>query len=182
MGGVLLALSGCASPNAPSAHEPGKTQQAEAAVIRPAERQEAPGIAGDDLAGQPTALADFGGKIVVVNVWGSWCSPCRAEAAVLEEIHRDMRPQGVRFLGINTRDRQTKAARSFEQTYGLTFRSLYDPAGRLLLQFPADILNPQAIPSTMVIDRRGRIAASVSGPVTKSGLRSMITHVLEEGT
>lgn len=182
LGTALVALTGCTSSNAQSSDDQGETKQAEAAVIRLAERHAAPRIAGADLEGRHTALADFRGKIVVVNVWGSWCSPCRAEAAVLEEIHREMWPRGVRFLGINTRDRQTKAARSFEQTYGLTFPSLYDPSGRLLMQFPADILNPQAIPSTLVVDRRGRIAASVSGPMTVSGLRSMITRVLEEGT
>lgn len=109
---------------------------AEATVIAPADRPAAPATAGDDLGGKPVGLDDFRGQVVVVNVWGSWCGPCRAEADDLARIERRTRDRGVRFLGINTRDPDRATARSFVRTHGLDFPSLHDPTGELLLRFP----------------------------------------------
>ncbi|WP_328965068.1 TlpA disulfide reductase family protein [Streptomyces virginiae] len=153
---------------------------AEATVIAPADRPAAPATAGDDLGGKPVGLDDFRGQVVVVNVWGSWCGPCRAEADDLARIERRTRDRGVRFLGINTRDPDRATARSFVRTHGLDFPSLHDPTGELLLRFPPALLNPQAIPSTLVIDRRGRIAVSIGGAVTEDELGPLLARVLEE--
>ena len=98
----------------------------------------------------------------------------------LERLNRQSRADGIRFLGINTRDRDRAAARSFVRTHGLGFPSLYDPQGELLLRFPPELLNPQAIPSTLVIDRRGRVAVSIGGAVTDEQLRPLLTRVAEE--
>ncbi|MFJ7591257.1 TlpA family protein disulfide reductase [Streptomyces sp. NPDC097617] len=151
-----------------------------AAVIDPAARPAAPELSGDDLDGKPLALAGFRGQVVVLNVWGSWCAPCRAEADDLDRLERETREHGVRFLGINTRDPDRAAARSFVRAHGLGFPSLHDPTGALLLRFPPALLNPQAIPSTLVIDRRGRIAVSIGGAVTEDELRPLLTRVREE--
>ncbi|MFD4912997.1 TlpA disulfide reductase family protein [Streptomyces virginiae] len=153
---------------------------AEATVIAPADRPAAPATAGDDLDGKPVGLDGFRGQVVVVNVWGSWCGPCRGEADDLARIERRTRDQGVRFLGINTRDPDRAAARSFVRAHGLDFPSLHDPTGELLLRFPPALLNPQAIPSTLVIDRRGRVAVSIGGAVTEDELGPLIARVLEE--
>ncbi|MGW6983010.1 TlpA family protein disulfide reductase [Streptomyces sp. NPDC054932] len=153
---------------------------AEATVIAPADRAAAPGTAGEDLDGRPVGLADLRGHVVVLNVWGSWCAPCRAEADDLERISRQTRDGGVRFLGINTRDPDRAAARSFVRAHGLGFPSLHDPTGELLLRFPPALLNPQAVPSTLVIDRRGRIAVSIGGAVTEDELRPLLARVMEE--
>ncbi|WKD37651.1 TlpA family protein disulfide reductase [Streptomyces xanthophaeus] len=155
---------------------------AEATVIDPADRPAAPALAGDDLDGKPVALDDFRGQVVVLNVWGSWCGPCRAEADDLAHIDRQTRDQGVRFLGINTRDPDRAAALSFVRAHGLGFPSLHDPAGELLLRFPPALLNPQAIPSTLVIDRRGHIAVSIGGAVTGDELRPLLARVTEEAS
>ncbi|MET7391384.1 TlpA family protein disulfide reductase [Streptomyces sp. NPDC005529] len=173
VGAVLIALSGYTSWAGQSS-----TPTPATPVIPVSKRHDAPAVAGADLQGHLTALIDLTGHVVVVNVWGSWCAPCRAEAAALEAVHRETQARGVRFLGINTRDQQTEAARTFEQRYHLTFPSLFDPDGRLLMHFPADSLNPQAIPSTLVIDRSGRIAATLPGPVTADRLKSVIAQVL----
>ncbi|MFJ4863537.1 MULTISPECIES: TlpA family protein disulfide reductase [unclassified Streptomyces] len=153
---------------------------AEATVIEPAARPAAPELSGEDLDGKPLATADLRGHVVVLNVWGSWCAPCRAEADDLDRLDRQTRDAGVRFLGINTRDPDRAAARSFVRAHGLGFPSLHDPTGALLLRFPPALLNPQAIPSTLVIDRRGRIAVSIGGAVTEDELRPLLTRVMEE--
>ncbi|MFE6846800.1 TlpA family protein disulfide reductase [Streptomyces sp. NPDC057686] len=151
-----------------------------ATVVEPGARQEAPALAGDDLDGKPVALAGFRGQVVVLNVWGSWCGPCRAEADDLERLSRQTRDEGVRFIGINTRDRDRTAARAFVRAHGLGFPSLHDPTGELLLRFPPALLNPQAIPSTLVIDRRGRIAVGIGGAVTEEQLRPLLSRVVAE--
>ncbi|MFJ7777172.1 TlpA family protein disulfide reductase [Streptomyces yangpuensis] len=156
------------------------TAAAGAKVMDPGARQEAPALAGADLDGKQVALGDFRGQVVVLNAWGSWCAPCRAEADDLERLSRQTRADGVRFLGINTRDRDRAAARSFVRAHDMTFPSLHDPDGELLLRFPPALVNPQAIPSTLVIDRRGRVAAAIGGAVTDEQLRPLLARVLEE--
>ncbi|MFK0044312.1 TlpA disulfide reductase family protein [Streptomyces sp. NPDC090741] len=155
---------------------------AAAAVMDPGSRSDAPELTGEDLDGKPVSLAGLRGNVVVLNVWGSWCGPCRAEADDLERLSRQTRADGVRFLGINSRDRDRTAARSFVRAHDLTFPSLPDPTGELLLRFPPALLNPQAVPATLVIDRRGRIAASIGGAVTEEQLRPVLAHVAEEGS
>ncbi|MCJ0869575.1 TlpA disulfide reductase family protein [Streptomyces sp. AP-93] len=151
-----------------------------AAVVDSAVRPQAPALEGADLDGKPVGLAEFRGQVVVLNVWGSWCGPCRAEADDLERLSGQTRAQGVRFLGINTRDRDRATARSFVRAHGLGFPSLHDPTGELLLRFPPALLNPQTIPSTLVIDRRGRIAVSIGGAVTEEELSPLLTRVAQE--
>ncbi|MEU9305255.1 TlpA disulfide reductase family protein [Streptomyces sp. NPDC048269] len=151
-----------------------------ATVVDSGARPAAPLLAGEDLDGEPVSLAEFRGHVVVVNVWGSWCGPCRAEADDLERLSGQTRAEGVRFLGINTRDRDRAAARSFVRAHGVGFPSLHDPTGELLLRFPPAFLNPQTIPSTLVIDRRGRIAVSIGGAVTDEELRPLLARVAEE--
>ncbi|MGW6691366.1 TlpA disulfide reductase family protein [Streptomyces sp. NPDC054961] len=151
-----------------------------ATVVDRGAREETPALAGDDLDGNPVSLTGFRGQVVVLNVWGSWCAPCRAEADDLERLSRQTRGDGVRFLGINTRDRDRAAAQSFVRAHDVSFPSLHDPTGELLLRFPPAVLNPQALPSTLVIDRRGRIAVAIGGAVTAEQLRPLLTRVVEE--
>ncbi|MEU3721530.1 TlpA disulfide reductase family protein [Streptomyces sp. NPDC031705] len=160
---------------------PGGVRTAAAAgVVAPGTRQDAPALAGADLEGKPVSLAGFRGQVVVVNVWRSRCGPCRAEADDLERLSRQTKGQGVAFLGINTRDGDRAAAQSFVRTHGLGFPSLHDPEGDLLLRFPPGLLDPRAIPSTLVIDRHGRIAAGIGGAVTAEELRPLLVRVAAE--
>ncbi|MFI8823890.1 TlpA family protein disulfide reductase [Streptomyces sp. NPDC053431] len=151
-----------------------------AKVMPVADRLLAPETAGRDLAGQDIGLRSYRGRVVVLNVWGSWCAPCRAEARDLEALRGATEPRGVEFLGVNVRDYATGPARRFEETYGLGYPSIHDPDGKLLLAYPPALLNPQAVPSTLVIDRRGRIAVAVSGPVTRAQLEPLVNRVVEE--
>ncbi|MFF8771412.1 TlpA family protein disulfide reductase [Kitasatospora sp. NPDC015120] len=143
-------------------------------------RQDAPDIGGNTLEGTPAKLSDYRGKVVVLNVWGSWCGPCRSEADDLQRVWEKYQDQGVQFLGINTRDTEIKNAVRFEQEKGVTFPSLYDPAGEELLKFPKGSLNPQSIPTTLVVDRDGKLAARAVGGQTDDALESMLQPVLAE--
>ncbi|MEU9376057.1 TlpA disulfide reductase family protein [Streptomyces sp. NPDC048255] len=179
--GVLTDSDDGGNGGAPADRPGGISAAAGATVTDPGAREEAPALEGDDLDGKPVSLAGFRGQVVVLNVWGSWCAPCRAEADDLGRLSRQTRGEGVRFLGINTRDRDRAAAQSFVRAHDLGFPSLHDPAGELLLRFPPAVLNPQAIPSTLVVDRRGRIAVAIGGAVTAEQLRPLLDRVVEEG-
>ncbi|MFJ9946898.1 TlpA family protein disulfide reductase [Kitasatospora sp. NPDC091207] len=143
-------------------------------------RQDAPDLSGSTLEGTPVKLADYRGKVVVLNVWGSWCGPCRAEADDLQRVWDKYKDQGVQFLGINTRDPEITNAVRFEQERGVTYPSLYDPAGAQLLKFPKGSLNPQSVPTTIVVDRDGKLAARAVGGQLDDALESIIQPVLAE--
>ncbi|WP_037886635.1 TlpA family protein disulfide reductase [Streptomyces viridochromogenes] len=176
---VAVAASGFGRDNVDTQQAASSTDQP-LTHLAPADRKSAPEISGERLAGEPVALSDFRGTIVVINVWGSWCAPCRAEAPHLQKVYADLRDQGVAFLGINTRDASREAAQRFEQSFGVTYPSLFDPDGRQLLKFKGT-LPPSVIPTTLVIDRKGRIAARGLKALSEAELRSLIDPVLKEG-
>jgi len=152
------------------------------ATYPPAEREAAPEFSGPLLGGDGTFdLVEADGDVVVLNVWGSWCPPCRKEAPELQAVYDAVADQGVRFVGVNTRDHSEGPAQAFEQEFGITYPSVYDPKGEALLAF-RDTIPPQAIPSTLVIDRAGRIAARVVGPITETSLRQMVSDIAAEDT
>lgn len=144
------------------------------------ERADAPDLSGETVAGGRFDLGDHRGEVVVLNVWGSWCPPCRAEAKNFEKVYQDVKDQGVQFVGINTRDTSTGPARAFEKEFGVSYPSLYDPAGKLLLRFEKGTLNPQAIPSTLVIDREGKVAARTLQALSEEKLRKMLKPYLDD--
>ena len=135
---------------------------------------------GKTVNGGQLDVANFKGEVVVLNVWGSWCAPCRAEAPGLEKVYQSLKAKGVQFVGINTRDTSVQNAVAFEKQMGVTFPSLYDPTGKLMLRFQKGTLNPQAVPSTLVLDRQGKIAARSLAALSEDKLRGMIDPVLAE--
>ncbi|MER6528413.1 TlpA disulfide reductase family protein [Streptomyces sp. NPDC001508] len=143
-------------------------------------RATAPDLSGKTIDGRTLDIADYKGKIVVVNVWGSWCGPCRAEGQYFAKVSKEYTDKGVQFVGINTRDSSTTPAVAFEKEQGITYPSLYDPTGKLMLRFKKGTLNPQLIPSTLVIDRDGKIAARALQALSEENLVKMIKPVLAE--
>ena len=143
-------------------------------LVPVADRQEAPVLAGNTLAGQEISTADFAGTPIVVNVWGSWCAPCRAEAPHLVEAAEQLGDRAA-FVGLNTRDLDAAPARAFERAFEITYPSIFDPDGELLLGFGQ--LPPKAIPSTVVIDADGRVAARVLGQVDAKTLVGIVGDV-----
>jgi thiol-disulfide isomerase/thioredoxin len=147
-------------------------------IVAESERKPAPELTGTTLDGEPFALADHLGEVVVLNVWASWCAPCRAEAEDMAAVAAETQDKGVAFVGLNTRDSQA-AADAFVDRFGLTYPSVVDTDGSLQLLFH-ETLPPAAIPSTLVIDRQGRVAGRAIGEVDRSRLLGMIEPVLAE--
>ncbi len=148
-------------------------------IIAEADRVPAPALVGTTLDGGELDLAALRGTVVVLNVWASWCAPCRAEAPDLQEVSAELEPTGaVQFVGLNTRD-STEAAQAFVDRFGLTYPSVVDADGSLQLLF-SDSLPPAAIPSTLVIDAQGRVAARAIGAVDRSTLLGLIEPLLPD--
>ena len=147
-------------------------------VLPPAQRAPAPDLVGTTLDGAEFRLSDHLGEVVVMNVWASWCAPCRAEAPTLAAVAEELAPLGVQFVGLDTRDSDA-SARAFVERFGIPYPNVIDRDGRLQLLF-ADTLPPQAIPSTLVIDTEGRVAARALGRVSESSLRGIVEPLLAE--
>ena len=141
------------------------------------ERPPAPEIAGETLHGEQLDLTDLHGDVVVVNIWGSWCPPCRAEMPDLEEVYQGTRDQGVSFVGINIRDSRDRAI-SFMQGR-VTYPSIFDPASEYARHF-TDPPPPVGPPATLVIDRSGHVAVAIYRVVGPIELETIVERVAAE--
>jgi peroxiredoxin len=177
---VLLALSGCSSSlaggGAPDkGYLPGDGSISKVSV---ADRKEPVTFSGKTLQAKTFDLSDHRGEVVVVNVWGSWCPPCVKEAPALEEVWKQTQTDSVQFVGINTRDEPAQA-RAHERRFAVTYPSIGDDQGRVLLALRGT-LPPRAIPSTLVLDREGRVAYRVLSDVRAATLRALVQDTLAE--
>jgi thiol-disulfide isomerase/thioredoxin len=176
-GSLLLGSCSGADPSSDGSGETGYVAGKGVITTLPAAKRERPApVRGETLDGRRIALSDHAGSVVVVNVWGSWCAPCRAEAPLLARAARHFDDRGVVFLGIDSRDLNQAAARAFQRHYDVPYPSIYDPSGRTLLAFHGT-LPPNAIPSTVIIDRQGRVAARVLGEISKGTLYDLVEEV-----
>jgi DsbE subfamily thiol:disulfide oxidoreductase len=138
-------------------------------------RKPAPQLSGSTLTNTKLALSSLRGKVVVVNFWGSWCAPCRAESAALVQVAGATASKGVSFVGVDERDTRTNAL-SFVRGHGVTYPSVFDDDGSLAADWPA----ASGPPYTFIIDRQGRIAARFLGGVTPDELQSAVLKVSAE--
>ena len=117
-------------------------------------------LSGPDLTdpSRTISLDDFGGQVVVINIWGQWCGPCRAEVAQLQQVYDETHGDGVGFLGIDVRDNDIDAPRDFVTDRKVSYPSIYDPAMRTMIAFGGKYPTT-VIPSTVVLDREHRVAA-----------------------
>jgi thiol-disulfide isomerase/thioredoxin len=144
--------------------------------IPPEQRLELPIVSGPALGSNRTISSqDYRGKVVVINVWGSWCPPCRKEAPDLQAASVETK-DSAQFIGITSKDYDPAPAEAFVRSFQITYPSIYDPNGKVLLAFAGE-LPPSAIPSTMIIDRQGRLAVRVLSEVSKITLVDMINDV-----
>lgn len=144
--------------------------------LDPHERSPAPAVQGVTLEGDPLALSDLDG-IVVVNFWASWCGPCAAEAPDLVATHDRYADRGVSLLGVNVRDSQTNA-RSFERDHAKPYPSLFDEDQSIAAQFGG--IGAAALPTTVLIDTDGNVAARLFGQVTADALAARLDALLAE--
>lgn len=135
-------------------------------------------LGGGTLTDGELSLAELRGDVVVVNVWGSWCGPCRVEAPVLAQVSADYREREVSFVGVNVKDNRA-AAIAFEEEYGITYPSIEDVDGRAVLAL-SQYVPASAVPVTLVLDREGRVAARVLGAVREATLTALLDSMLAE--
>ncbi|MGY1749140.1 TlpA family protein disulfide reductase [Modestobacter sp. SYSU DS0511] len=180
LGGALLA--GCSTgPDAVDVANGGEFRFVESTpegeVIPEGERKGAPEFSGTLLDGRKWNSGELAGDVAVLNFWGSWCAPCRVETPQFQEVYTEVADDGVQFLGLNVKDTEQLATR-FLESKGITFPSLFDPRGEVALAFrdyPA-----AAIPSTIVLDRDGRVAAVYTGEVRQDDLRAVLAQLTGE--
>ncbi|WP_440711675.1 TlpA family protein disulfide reductase [Herbiconiux sp. YIM B11900] len=181
---LLLVLSGCAAGGSDdladrvtdSGYVAGDGSVLE---ISPAQRAASVAFAGAGENGEQITSADYAGEVLVVNFWYAGCAPCRLEAPDLEATYQQYLPQNVGFLGVNVRD-QAATAQEFAATFGVTYPSIIDTDAGVQLSFAGQVA-PNAVPTTLVLDRQGRVAARILGRVTEvSILEALIDRVLEE--
>ena len=138
----------------------------------------APPVSGSVVGGGNLALAAYRGHVVVLNFWGSWCTPCREEAPDLAALAAHFKAAGVRFLGIDIRD-SAPSAEAYMSNFRISYPSLDDPSDNLALDF-RNTVPPAGIPTTLVISRSGRITARVIGEATYNGLKTLVQRAAAE--
>jgi peroxiredoxin len=142
----------------------------------PDQRPPARNVSGQLLDGGNYDISADRGKVVVVNFWGSWCSPCRAEAADLETTYQATKAQNVTFLGVNWRD-DRDSAKAFERGR-VTYPSIFDSDGKVAVQFD---VTQVSTPSTLILDRQGRVAVMLRKPTVASELKPLVARIAAEG-
>ncbi|WP_447008827.1 TlpA disulfide reductase family protein [Saccharothrix sp. DSM 118769] len=144
------------------------------------ERKKVVGLTGPSLMedGATVSLDDYPGKVVVVNIWGAWCPPCRTEAPELQKVQDEAGPLGVQVLGVDVKETSTELPRDFMANRQLTYPSIYDESGRAMLSFKG--LPPNAVPSTFVLDKQHRVAAAFLGGVIATDLLPIVRDLAAE--
>jgi thiol-disulfide isomerase/thioredoxin len=182
LGGVA-AVSACSGPSAGQGN--GYVDgEGTVNVVAAADRSAVPDIKATTLAGKPFDLAAYRGKVVVLNFWASWCPPCRVETPALQYVAAELAAKGVVFVGVDTRETDLDAANAFLRDVarqGLPYLNIADPDGSVALAFSGS-LPPNAIPSTLVIDRRGRLAVRIVGPTTQPRIEALLSPLIAEKT
>jgi len=179
---LSMLLAGCTGKNAVSDGSGGPQQETVAqahvnTLLAAADRVPAPSLHGRSLTGADMDLASMRGKVVVVNFWASWCSPCRAESPYLAKVAKDTAALGVDFVGVNIKD-ELGPARRFVDVHDVPYPSIFDQPGISLTRLHR--LIPQTPPSTLLIDKDGRIAALFVGGVTESELSPPVRALAAE--
>ncbi|MCU1513317.1 MAG: alkyl hydroperoxide reductase [Microbacteriaceae bacterium] len=183
--GASLLLAGCSTDQLATDYGSGgvtdySDDSGAPVLVAPKDRASALDFSSTADDGTPLKLADYRGKVVVVNFWYASCAPCRAEAPILESLHQKYLDKGVSFIGVNTSD-QADTAISFEKNYKITYPSVIDvDSGTARIAFSGAVA-ASAVPTTFVLDKKGRIAARIIGQLeSPSILNTLVTDTLAE--
>ncbi|MDN4175787.1 TlpA disulfide reductase family protein [Nocardioides sp. SOB77] len=141
-------------------------------------RDKLPSFEGTTLDGETFRLDDYRGQPVVINIWGSWCVPCRTEAPALRRASTRFRSEDVQFVGINVRDNDASAV-AFERTFDITYPSINTETSSEAMLAVSSVLPQSAVPSTIILDDQGRVAARVIGPGTYVTFETLINATLK---
>ncbi|MCX6417910.1 MAG: TlpA disulfide reductase family protein [Actinobacteria bacterium] len=171
----VLSLTGCASGST-AAPSPTNTLSVGTTVFALGQRSDVSAVAGTTLDGKQLRLTDYTGKVVVLNVWGSWCSPCRQESPELGRLARSKAFKDVQFVGLDVKDDQSSAS-SFATFAGMSYPHLFDPQARTLAELK--VVPPAAIPSTLIIDRSGQVAVRIIGAINAEQLTASVLRELK---
>ncbi len=180
-----LSLTGCSSDPLAEQYREGSGKNyiagdGSVTEIQPENRGEVIEFSGTTETGATVTSEEYLGNVLVVNFWYAGCAPCRAEAPDLEEVYTATNPSGTSFLGINVRD-QAATVTTFMTSFGVTYPSIVDQDGAVQLAFASDV-PPNAVPTTLVLDSEGRVAARILGQLADpSILETIIADVTSEG-
>lgn len=181
---VALTLTGCSSDPLAEQYREGSNKNyiagdGSVTEILLENRGEPITFSGTTETGEKVSSQQYLGNVLVVNFWYAGCAPCRAEAGDLEEVYQETAPSGVNFLGVNVRD-QAATAVSFNERFGVTYPSIMDQNGQAQLSFASQV-PPNAVPTTLVLDAQGRVAARILGQLQDpSILLTLINDVAAE--
>jgi len=181
---AALALTGCTQDPLAAEFRAGDNKRYIAGdgtftEVRLADRAAPVDFSGTLADGTEITSADYRGSVTVVNFWYAECPPCRLEAKDLQAASEEHAPDGVKFLGVNTRD-QAPNVDSFDSTYGITYPSVLDVEDTSMQLAFAGTIAPNAVPATIVLDRQGRVASRVLGQIDPGVLRTLVSDTVAE--
>ncbi|MDY7541869.1 MULTISPECIES: TlpA disulfide reductase family protein [unclassified Cryobacterium] len=182
---LALVLTGCSTDPLADQYRAGSNKgfiagDGSVTEIAAADRGAAVTWSGLDETGAAVSNTDYAGKVLVVNFWYASCAPCRAEAPALQKLNAEFSGKGAEWLGVNVRDQAANAI-AFNQSYGITYPSIMDvDGGAMQLAFSGSI-PPNAVPTTLVLDKSGRVAARILGALsTPSILETIVRDAIAE--
>ena len=181
---LALTLTGCASDPLAEQYREGSNKNYIAGdgsitEITLENRGDVITFSGTTETGATVSSADYLGNVLVVNFWYAGCAPCRAEAPDLEQVFQETSTQGVNFLGVNVRD-QAPTIDTFNSRFGITYPSIIDQDGQVQLAFASQV-PPNAVPTTLILDSQGRVAARILGQLKDpSILKTLVTDISKE--
>ena len=181
---VVLTLTGCSSDPLAEQYREGSNKNYIAGdgsitEINLENRGDVISFTGTTETGETVNSADYLGNVLVVNFWYAGCAPCRAEAPDLEQVYQETSLSGVNFLGVNVRD-QAPTIDTFNSRFGITYPSVIDQDGQMQLAFASQV-PPNAVPTTLILDAQGRVAARILGQLKDpSILKTLVTDIAKE--
>jgi peroxiredoxin len=182
---VAVAVTGCASNSLISQYQSGSNKNyisgdGTVTEIKPADRSKSVEFTAKTDDGTSISRKTYNGRVVVLNFWYASCPPCRLEAPDLASLSAKYKSQGVQFIGVNVRD-EADTARAFDRSFKIPYPSVVDALDAKVQLALAGQRGPNATPTTMVLDQKGRVAARVLGEVNKSVLDTLISDTIKEG-